>query len=78
MSYIFTGNDFDISFINYVFTKSVMGLTYSQAGQRIEHPGNYEVRCPLSDIYKKNDNYNKAFEKSTKRMPKLLDKKPKK
>ena len=47
-------------------------------GQRIEHPGNYEVRCPLSDIYKKNDNYNKAFEKSTKRMPKLLGNKPKK
>ena len=77
-TYIFTGNDFDISFINYVFTKSVVGLTYSQAGQRIEHSGNYEVRCPLSDIYKKNDNYNKAFEKSTKRMPKLLGKKPKK
>ena len=72
-TYMYGENEYDISFIDYLFIKNVgsPGLSHYLLGKVIEPRGNYTFECQLSDVYKKNDNYKKAWEQATKDWPRL-------
>ena len=73
-TYMYGENEYDISFIDYLFIKKVGSTGVSKdtlAAKLIEPRGNYKFECPLSDVYKKNDNYKKAWEQATKDWPHL-------
>ena len=73
-TYMYGENEYDISFIDYLFIKKVGSTGVSKdtlAAKLIEPRGNYKFECPLSDVYKKNDIYKKAWEQATKDWPHL-------
>ena len=73
-TYMYGENEYDISFIDYLFIKKVGYTGVSKdtlLGKLIEPRGNYTFECQLSDVYKKNDNYKKAWEQATKDWPRL-------